>query len=265
MSVRKNDRNLSGYEYEHTFELLYKETENRMKMIPKRRREFLCEPITNIMNGVYNLITSISFDFTYKGIKGSDNKDKIQETIELLLSVQKYMYAFWSIQNTELRVSAAWCEMANKEIKLLCGTAKIERKDEWFMTALDIESAEKFLILKKARQFHKFLNGKIISSKATIKNTRGYSLWDMADSILYHLCEGNKKPPETKDEYETRRKHFQQALDKLNAIERPTLAYFNLMDYSENVMHEWSEYINELQNMLNSLIAADKARYANLQ
>ena len=265
MSVRKNERNLSGYEYEHTYEKLYSETVFRIKKLPKRRYELIGFPIIEILNHVYNQINSISFDFTYKGIRGVDNSEKIISTIESFMQLQKYMYAFWSIQDTELRISAAWCEMTNYEIILLCGVAKIERKDEWKMTALDIEAAEKFLILKKAREFHKFLNGKIISSKNDIKNSRGYSLWDMADSMLYHLCEGNKKPPETKAEYKTRRNHFTKALDRLNAIERPTLAYFNLMGYSEAVMREWASYINDLQTMLASLIETDKKRYADLE
>jgi len=265
MSVRKNERNLSGYEYEHTFEKLYSETTSRIKQMSKRRYELIGYPIIEILNHVYNQIASISFDFTYKRIKGADNANKITETIESFMQLQKYMYAFCSIQDTELRISAAWCELANYEIILLCGVAKIERKEEWKMTALDIETAEKFLILKKTREFHKFLNGKIISSKKDIKNSRGYSLWDMADSILYHLCEGNKKPPETKAEYETRRKHFIKALDRLNAIERPTLAYFNLMGYGEAVMREWAGYINDLQTMLASLIETDKKRYADLE
>ena len=83
--------------------------------------------------------------------------------------------------------------------------------------------------------------------------------------MLYHLCEGNKKPPETKAEYKTRRSHFTKALDRLNAIERPTLAYFNLMGYSEAVMREWASYINDLQTMLASLIETDKKRYADLE
>lgn len=86
----------------------------------------------------------------------------------------------------------------------------------------------------------------------------------LVNDAFYELILANKKVPETKAEYEQRRQHISNAITYLKGMNRPMLFYFNLMQYSERIMNEWSELLVSELKMLASLQRSDKERFKSL-
>ena len=56
MSVLASKRTLSRHEYVRTFMELYNYTVQKLSKVPKRKYKFICKPISDAMNGIYNSI-----------------------------------------------------------------------------------------------------------------------------------------------------------------------------------------------------------------
>jgi hypothetical protein len=48
-------------------------------------------------------------------------------------------------------------------------------------------------------------------------------------------------------------------------MQRPVLALWNVMSYSENTMDEWAWRLNDVLKLLQGVIKSDKTRFAKLQ
>ena len=79
------------------------------------------------------------------------------------------------------------------------------------------------------------------------------------------MFDANNIVPTTQAEADARAKRFQAAIDSLNALQTPLLALWNIMDYSENIMDEWSGLLDEELRLLEGLKKADRERYKNLR
>jgi len=63
MSVVRALRNQSAYEYDNTFNLIYKDIVFRMQRISKRKQEYVAKPLCDIMNKSFDNISKISYGF----------------------------------------------------------------------------------------------------------------------------------------------------------------------------------------------------------
>ena len=54
-------------------------------------------------------------------------------------------------------------------------------------------------------------------------------------------------------------------MDNLNAMQRPMVGLWNIMDYSEKIMDEWAGMIDEELRILAGLREADRKRYSGLE
>lgn len=90
-------------------------------------------------------------------------------------------------------------------------------------------------------------------------------LISLVNDAFYELILANKKIPETRIEYEARRQHISNSITYLKEMNRPMLFYFNLMQYSERIMKEWSELLVSELKMLSSLQKSDKERFKTLK
>ena len=90
-------------------------------------------------------------------------------------------------------------------------------------------------------------------------------LLSIMDDALYQLVKANRKIPETHDEYEFRRQCISKAIQRLEQANRPMLAYFNVMKYSERIMMEWSEMLVTEIAKLRALQQSDAKRFKDLK
>ena len=88
---------------------------------------------------------------------------------------------------------------------------------------------------------------------------------DFCTNALYDVAMANLREPQTKKEAETRDAWLKDAIDNLNAMQRPMVGLWNIMDYSEKIMDEWSGMIDEEIRILTGLREVDRNRYKNLQ
>lgn len=115
MSVLKSQRTLSRHEYVHTFEKLYKYTQERISKVSKRKYNWLCMPIINNMNSIYNHVMQINNEYFCYGIKLMDRKDQANLVINELKDLQKPLLALWNIEKYETKKMAIWSDMINWE------------------------------------------------------------------------------------------------------------------------------------------------------
>ena len=75
----------------------------------------------------------------------------------------------------------------------------------------------------------------------------------------------NVKEPRTKAEAQRRDAWLKDAIDNLNAMQRPLVGLWNIMEYSEAIMDEWAGMIDEEIRILTGLREADRKRYSGLK
>ena len=75
----------------------------------------------------------------------------------------------------------------------------------------------------------------------------------------------NIREPRTRKEAQTRDEWLKDAIDNLNAMQRPMVGLWNVMQYSEKIMDEWAGMIDEELRILAGLRDADRKRYSGLK
>ena len=88
---------------------------------------------------------------------------------------------------------------------------------------------------------------------------------DFCTNALYAVVMANEKMPQTRAEAQARDAWLKDAIDNLNAMQRPMVGLWNIMQYSEKTMDEWAGMIDEEIRILTGLRDADRQRYKSLQ
>lgn len=264
MSVLKNKRGVSSIEFENTFSELYRFSSIYTSKIPKRKKKWLCVNIDKNMNLLYRNIMDIN-DLYFKS--KSDRSSYISETVlssmEIIKDLNKHLTVLWNIQECSINTMTRWASYLRKEALLLSKTACND--DIGFdIYILDWNAINRAAFLKNMSELHRYTHSKVINAKNNFDDTDGCLLISLVNDAFYELILANAKISKTKEEYEIRRDHISKAISYLKEMNRPMLFYFNMMEYSERIMVEWSELlVNELK-MLISLQNSDKERFKNL-
>ena len=152
---------------------------------------------------------------------------------------------------------------SNREVALIYGITRKEYSPMFY--ALPRRKFQTILFLQKMSELHKYTYEKIGHAPKYCRDTLCAQIVDMADTALYWVVDANHTIPQTKAEAEKRDEKLKNAIDSLNAMQRPMLALWNLMDYSERIMDEWAGLLDEELRLLEGLRKADKARYKSLK
>lgn len=260
MSVIKSKREISKYEYAYRFIKLYDHTEEKLSKMAKRKYRWLGSPISEKMNGMRDEIMQI-FDQYYDG--GKSQQEQCFSVIKGLLSLQKPLLALWNVEGYTERRMQKWISLIEMEINLLADHGGIRKRDG-YMFILDYEAINRLDCMRNMSQLHKMIYTKSISLPACCRETKGSYLMQLADAALYHMARGNRKIPETNEEYENRKKDFSRAMNCIRSMEQPMFAVFNLMNYSNETMEEIAGLITETGKLLKGLMDSDEERFAAL-
>lgn len=264
MSVLKSKRTLSRNEYVNTFIKLYKHTEEKLSKMAKRKRRFLADPIITIMNDIFNDITEINNQYFNYGIKLINEKERSDKVIEKLLSLQKPLLALWSIEEYKDSRMITWAELIDEEIRYIARLGALPNNKGKYMFILDFDTIRKVEFLNNMWALHKFIYSKVISLPTKYRDTTGMQLKELADEAFYHLAEANRFVPTNRAMYENRKKHIDIAFDRIRKMQIPVINLFLEMEYSEQIMIEWSFLIDKEMKLLNGVIKSDAKRFGDL-
>lgn len=264
MAVLRSRRRTSACEYENTLARLYEYSRRKTSAVSKRRQKWLCQEIDSIMNEVYFNIMGISTDYIADKEERSKHSADIATTAaDKLMSLQKPLIVLWNVQKFETKRMEEWASMIERECILLNGLA--QRKEVGDFMILNWHTIGSVSFLNNMSKLHRYTHGKVVNGSKAFDNTHGRLLIKEVDDALYYLLLANKSVPKTKGQYEARRAFISKAISCLKRMNRNMLFYFNLMEYSERIMNEWSDMLAQELKMLQALQKSDKSRFANLE
>lgn len=268
MAVHKSKRNISRFEFEHTFTKFYDYSCSRTSTIAKRRRKWLGYKIENIMNTAFDYIMQTSIRISRRGYPLMTKTELLQRALSLLGDLQKALWVLWNVDVYPMKRMIRWSVFANDAIKML--KYEIQKDDAAFASdveeimILDWEKIRKVAFLDNMSKLHRFTHGKAIHAQNKYDGSTTSILIDLVDEAFYQIICANAKIPKTQQEYKRRQDRLNKAIICLREMNRPLLSYFNTQHYSENVMREWSDMLQQEIKMLIALQKSDKSRFKAL-
>lgn len=264
MAVLQSKRRIAQSEFENAFSELYQLSMMHTSRIPKHRQKWLCLKIDNLMNSLYRGLMHINdIYFRNKTERAGYAARSAKRLISALNTLEQPLMVLWNVQKYETGAMARWVSKIKQEVFLL--NRMHEDEDiECEVSILDWWAINNASFLKNMSELHRYTHGKVANAHMKYDGTEGSLLISLVNDAFYELILANKKIPETKTEYEDRRQHISNSITYLKEMNRPMLFYFNLMQYSERVMNEWSKLLVDELKMLASLQRSDKERFKTL-
>lgn len=264
MSVHKSKRKVAFTEFERQMINLCRHTDERLRALPSRYKMYLYPKLYGPVNkAMYN--TVLARETSIKRAGGEQQRTAlINRAITALCEMQKPLLSLWNLIDISEPGCELWVEMINRELALLYGVVRKEGKIPMFF-ALPKKKMERIVFLKKMSELHKYTYMKLGHAPEYTREHLGRLISDHIDTALYSVVAGNRSIPTTKAEAIERERMFSAAADSLNALQVPLLALWNIMDYSEATMDEWSGLLDEELRLLEGLKKADRERYKNLR
>lgn len=264
MAVLRSKRQISKTEFENTLSNLYRYSMNKTIAVPKRRKKWLCVEIDDTMNTVYSDIMEVNTCY----IQDTDDKAEytailIRRSIDNLISLQKPLMIMWNVQKYETKTMVEWSSFIKRELLLL--NYLLESEVEIHMPILDWRTINSVNFLKNMSELHRYTHGKVASACMSYDSTQGKLLINTVNDAFYYLMRANEKIPTTKKEYMKRKERISNVISSLHQMNRSLLPYFNLMQYSERIMNEWSSMLTQELKMLYALQKSDKSRFDGLK
>lgn len=264
MSVLRSKREVAFTEFERQMSNICKELKARLSTLPVRYHKYLDRKIYEPASHAFEAVI-IANEKNAHNDKERQKRDALfRAALAEIGKLQKPLLAYWNIKDSKEGGMKQIADMIGREYGLIYGI--LGRKDvPPMIVTLQKKKMEELLFLGKMSELHKYCYQKIGHAPNDCTDFISARIADFADSALYHVVMANRKQPETRQEADEREKHLQSATDCLNGMQRPMLALWNLLDYSENTMNEWAGLLDEEIKLLEGLKKADKARYKDLK
>lgn len=264
MAVLRSKRQTAKTEFENTFSKLYQLTRKHTLDVPRRRKRWLCKNVNEVMNLLYRSVVEIN-DYYHpeKEQKEEHRVEVINKAIGYLYDLEKPLMIMWNVQRFDTDKMGIWADLINQEIFLLNKIHPCAERTGGVMI-LDWRVINSVEFLKNMSNLHRYTHGKVASAKMDYDDTEGELLISTVNDAFYCLIQANKKIPTTRKEYEKRREYISRAIMCLRELNRHLLSYFNLMQYSERIMNEWTLLLTQELKLLFAIQKSDKKRFGNL-
>ena len=159
--------------------------------------------------------------------------------------------------------AAAAKEKRQKYFKL--AAQSILRMEKPVFHTLKKEKFKRLAFLGKMAELHRYTFQKTAHAPNECFDALSTRIDDFCTNALYAVVMANEKMPQTRAEAQARDAWLKDAIDNLNAMQRPMVGLWNIMQYSEKTMDEWAGMIDEEIRILTGLRDADRQRYKSLQ
>ena len=264
MAVLRRKRAVAFSEFERQMGNLCKELKARLNTLPARYKKFLNHRIYEPASHAYSAVI-IANEQNSRDSSGAKRRTAmLHEALAQLAKLQKPLLAYWNLKDSTEGGMKQVVDMVNREYALIYGVLNRKEVPPMILT-LPKRKAKELLFLGKMCELHRYTYQRIGHAPNDCTDFISMQIAEFVDSALYHVVMANHKMPETKDEADRRMQHLTSAVDCLNGLQRPILALWNLMDYSERIMDEWAGLLDEEIKLLEGLKKADRTRYKDLK
>lgn len=265
MGVLRSRREIAYSEFERNMWKIHKDIEARMHAIPARYKKHVCNKLYEPMNRAYNALIIANEQ------KGGSRaaKEKRQRffgiALKSLKQMEKPLLCFCNVRDMDSAGLNQIEKAMNYEIALICGAAGWNKGIKPIFHVLKKEKFKRLAFLGKMSELHRYTFQKTAHAPNDAYDSLSSRINDFATNALYDVVMANIREPETKDEARVRDAWLKDAIDNLNAMQRPMIGLWNLMQYSEAIMDEWAGMIDEELRILAGLREADRKRYSGLK
>lgn len=265
MGVLRSKRGIAYSEFERNMWKIHIDLESRMHALPVRYKKHVCNRLYEPMNRAYNAL--IIADEQKGSAPGAKNKRQkyFAQGIQWLMRMEKPMMAFFNIRDISEDGANAIEKAMNYEIALIWGVTGWDKEEKPVFHILRKEKFNRLAFLGKMAELHRYTFQKTAHAPNDCYDALSVRIDDFVTNALYDVVMANVKEPKTKAEAQTRDAWLKDALDNLNAMQRPLVGLWNIMQYSENIMDEWAGMIDEEIRILTGLREADRKRYSGLK
>lgn len=265
MAVLRSRRTTAYSEFERNMGIIHKDLEQRMHALPVRYKKHICKGLYEPMNRAYDAVILAN---EQKG-RGAAQAEKRQRqftiAIESIMAMEKPLMAFINIRDIKPESCARIGESINREIALIYGAAKWPMEERPVFRIPRKEKFKRLAFLGKMAELHKYTIEKTAHAPNDCFDSLSARIDDFVTTALYDVVLANDKMPETRKEAEARDALLKDAIDNLNAMQRPMLGLWNIAQYSERIMDEWAGLLSEEIRILTGLREADRSRYKGLE
>lgn len=265
MAVLRSKRQIAKTEFENTFATLYNEIRRCTMAIPRRRQKWLCNEVNKLINLVYREVVEINDYYHSNRSKRIEHRRYvIDSALGHIYDLEKPLMVLWNVRCFETDKMARMVELINREIDLLNSIDNQGKKTDRFIM-LDWRVINNVRFLKNMSDLHRYTHGKVANARMDYDDTSGALLIAAVDDAFFSIMQANRKIPTNRKEYEQRREYISHSIMCLKEMYRHLLSYFNLMQYSERVMNEWSSYVTDELKLLFAVQSSDKKRFGSLE
>ena len=265
MGVLRSKRGIAYSEFERNMWKIHLNLEQRMHALPVRYKKHICDRLYEPMNRAYNALIIAD---EQKG-SASAAKDKRQKYftmgIHALMQMEKPLMAFFNIRDVSEEGEEQIEKAMNYEIALIWGAAGWEKEEKPVFHVLKKNKFRKLAFLGKMAELHRYTFQKTAHAPNDAFDALSVRIDDFATNALYDVVMANVREPKTREEAKRRDAWLKDAIYNLNAMQRPLVGLWNIMEYSEKIMDEWAGMIDEELRILSGLREADRKRYSGLQ
>ena len=264
MGVLRSKRGIAYSEFERNMWKIHIDLESRMHALPARYKKHVCDKLYEPMNRAYNALIIADEQ------KGSAPaaKEKRQKYFTLgiqnLMRMEKPMMAFFNIRDISKDGAESIEKAMNYEIALIWGVTGWPKEEKPVFHILNKDKFKRLAFLGKMAELHRYTFQKTAHAPNDAFDALSVRIDDFCTNALYDVVMANVREPRTRAEAQTRDAWLKDALDNLNAMQRPMVGLWNIMQYSEKIMDEWAGMIDEEIRILTGLREADRKRYSGL-
>ena len=198
MSVVKALRNQSSYEYDNTFNSIYKDIVSRMQKVPKRKQEYVAKPLCDVLNASFDNISKISYGY-FRG-KINEKYDLISHSMKTLFEMEKPLMVYQVIENIETKKIRRIADMIENEEALLNGLLPEDKKHPHkSFLVLNWDYINRAEFMSNMVKLNRYTHTKVMHGSNSLKYTSSAMLINLMDDALYQVVKANRKIPETHD------------------------------------------------------------------
>ena len=264
MSVHKSAQALAYSEFERQMINLHKHTAERAKSLPVRIQKFANPKILAPLNRAYSAVIYAS-EQNARNAEARDRRQKyLAAAAREIAKIQKPLFVICNLKDLTQSSAKRWTEMFNYELSLIWGVAKFSPEEKPVLISYPKNKIKKLKFLNTMCKLHRYTYEKIGHAPMYCKDTLSDRIADFIDTALFEVILANEIFPQSKAEAQERALHLTNATDALNGLQRPLLSLWNIMEYSENIMREWSDLLDSELRLIKGLKDADRERYKNL-
>ena len=265
MGVLRSRRGLAYSEFERNMWKLHMNLESRMRALPARYKKHVCEKLYGPLNRAYNALIIADEQKGSTGAAKEKRRKYFEAAVKYIMQMEKPLLCFCNIREVSEAGLNDISKAIDREIALIYGAAGWQREEKPVFHTLKKDKFHKLAFLGKMAELHRYTFQKTTHAPTGCFDALSTRIDDFVTNALYAVVMANEKMPETKQEAQRRDAWLKEAIDNLNAMQRPMVGLWNIVEYSEKTMDEWAGMIDEELRILTGLREADRQRYKDLR